>query len=631
MKSPHDENLAGKKPPSSAANHAGKSPFSLIHDLIPLFLVTGLYITLACCHIEAKSLWVDDAFSIRDARELTEFNRIRPLYFMVLRAWMVFGQGPVYLKVPTIFFGALSVVFLYFFVKDVFNRSAAIIAGLVLSTSSTYIYFSQQVRFYTLISIFAVVSTFAFITLCRRYRPYKLLLYWIILLLGLLVSPTFILLYLCHPLYLALFHRRDSGFLKRYLVSAGAVIALSSPYALFVLKKLMWWNRESWIKGIDVPSLFNFQEALSVIGMLVFSFREGVAFSPCAGAALFVLFLVLAYHYVRHKRKETLFILLSFVVPVAVLITASTFELRFFHRKTLFFVLPLTAAALGVVLSRAPAWAKALVLAGYLAVNLSLLQDFYKKSSFHGERWKEAAAFVDKRVHRQGLPLVMFPHDAVHAFKYYTDKEYRYFRINRYQDLEEVKEELGSILEDLAGREFAVIVKTNNYKARMLKDHISNLETDMEVYRFDKIEVIVFGKKAGASSRHCHKNQCFLRRGDMLTSGDLAFMADRWSVGEKVMHWSAGKGCGDQEGEWSAGSAFRGPVSGNPALQRRGWRNPDRGHYCGGNSPWFVLEKPAGDRMYTSLAFRCKSRGEAYRIEVWEESDCDMKLRWKMK
>ncbi|MFO8056620.1 MAG: glycosyltransferase family 39 protein [bacterium] len=608
-----------------------KSLLSKIYRNTPLLLIAGLYLILAAYRIEVKSLWVDDAFSIRDAKELTDFNWIRPLYFMVLRAWMAFGNGPVYLKIPTLFFGALSVVSLYFLVKEVFGKSAALIAGLVLSASSTYIYFSQQIRFYTLITLFAVISTWALIALCQKYRPYKLLLYWIILVAGLLVSPTLVLLYLFHPLYVALFYRRESNLLKKYLASGGAVIALCSPYGWFVLEKIMWWNRESWIKGIEVPSVFNITEALSVIGRLVFSFREGVAFSPYAGAAVVVLFLALAVLCSRYRKKETLLVLLSFVLPLAVLLAGSSFELRFFHRKTLFSVLPLIAAAAGVVMMRAPAWARALVLAGYLALNLSLLQDFYEKRAFHGERWEEAAAFLDKRVHRQGLSLVFFPHDAVHAFKYYADKSYHYRLINQYQDLEKIKQDLDAILKDMKNRQFTLILKTNNYKARMLIDHISRLETDMKVYRFDKLEVMVPNEKEGASSRHCHENRCFLRRGDMLTPGDLAFMAERWSGKEKAVHWSAGKGCGDQEGEWSAGFTLRGAVPANPDLERLGWRNPDPEHYCKGNSPWFVLEKPAEEKTCTSLAFRCKSRGEAYRIHVWEESDCDLKLRWKMK
>jgi uncharacterized membrane protein len=71
-----------------------------------------LALALRLYHIGAQSLWIDEGYSIYDARNLNfaiASQSVRPLYYAFLHMWMLLGQSEFFLRLPAALFGAFAV------------------------------------------------------------------------------------------------------------------------------------------------------------------------------------------------------------------------------------------------------------------------------------------------------------------------------------------------------------------------------------------------------------------------------------------------------------------------------------------------------------------------------------------
>ncbi len=81
-----------------------------------------------------------------------------PFYYLYLKMCMFFGgNGDTFLRVTSLIPGVLSIIVMYF-VGLRYNRKCAIFAALITSLSSFLIYYSQEVRLYSLLFLFSALS-----------------------------------------------------------------------------------------------------------------------------------------------------------------------------------------------------------------------------------------------------------------------------------------------------------------------------------------------------------------------------------------------------------------------------------------------------------------------------------------
>jgi hypothetical protein len=124
-------------------------------------LVVGLALALRLWRLDAASLWLDESYSLRDAGGIAPFNRIRPVYYMFLRAWLLFGTSDAWARLPSAFFGAASVYVLYRLGRQLAGARAALVAALLLAVSPLAIDQSQQVRMYALGTLLGLLGSLA--------------------------------------------------------------------------------------------------------------------------------------------------------------------------------------------------------------------------------------------------------------------------------------------------------------------------------------------------------------------------------------------------------------------------------------------------------------------------------------
>lgn len=146
------------------ANKPDKSIFILL-----LIIATFSALILRLINIDYPTgLWFDEMLSLTAAKQSFPFgithwlcvNDVHlPFYFYILHFWMnLFGDGDITLRFLSVLFGVLNVLVIYMLGKEMESEKTGIVAAFFVAINSFLIYYSQEVRFYSLIPLLASLS-----------------------------------------------------------------------------------------------------------------------------------------------------------------------------------------------------------------------------------------------------------------------------------------------------------------------------------------------------------------------------------------------------------------------------------------------------------------------------------------
>lgn len=101
-----------------------------------------------------------------------------PLYYFLARIWgLVTGMSIVNIRLFSVLLGAVTVPLLFYVSKSLVEDRVALIASLLLATSTFHIFQSQKARMYALFLLFALLSTHYYIQLINSEDYTTILLY----------------------------------------------------------------------------------------------------------------------------------------------------------------------------------------------------------------------------------------------------------------------------------------------------------------------------------------------------------------------------------------------------------------------------------------------------------------------
>lgn len=152
-------------------------------QILLFFLIFIVGFILRLWHsVKIQGLWYDEAYSFYVAKESFPMGILHrlfsedyhaPLYYFILHFWMdIFGKGDFVLRFFSVISGGLSIVAAYFCGKELVSRRTGIIASSLFAVNSLLIYYSQEVRFYSLSVLFATLALLFLIKL--KNKPSKL-------------------------------------------------------------------------------------------------------------------------------------------------------------------------------------------------------------------------------------------------------------------------------------------------------------------------------------------------------------------------------------------------------------------------------------------------------------------------
>lgn len=120
--------------------------------------------------LDAQSLWRDEVDALRFAtapreRLLDNFTRPGwngPLYYLLLRGWIAFtGTSEFSLRFFSLLFGVLSVPLIYALGRRLFTPSVGIISAFLVATSPYMVWYSQEVKMYTLLVVLSLSGVYS--------------------------------------------------------------------------------------------------------------------------------------------------------------------------------------------------------------------------------------------------------------------------------------------------------------------------------------------------------------------------------------------------------------------------------------------------------------------------------------
>jgi len=173
-----------------------------------LFFSTAitLFVNLSIATIDKFSIWFDEAFGaflIRfnffDIAKYTAYDVHPPFYYWALKIWsMIFGNSQISLRLMSVFFGVVAMLFIYLLVRRLFGKKAAICSIFLVAISPFFIKYAQEARMYTLVLALAFAATYALVIAMSSKKKVQWVIYGILIALGMLTHYFLALVWLTH-------------------------------------------------------------------------------------------------------------------------------------------------------------------------------------------------------------------------------------------------------------------------------------------------------------------------------------------------------------------------------------------------------------------------------------------------
>lgn len=236
-----------------------------------------------------QSLWVDETMSFKAFTSVAGvpywkkflYDVHGPLYSLIMHFWSAVSRSDAWLRAPSAIAGVCAVYVLYRWLIELRVKNLALPAALFMALNPFHLYYSQELRFYSLLSLFVLLTLIAF----ERFRAAPSFRT------GAMLGISFALTCLTHfsGLFLgvALFvYMLISGRLKGPHLRFGAVAA-----AIVLVVISPWIYREiSFLRGIRVVGISTLPVEERLRGELtlshwsypytLYAFSTGYSFGP---------------------------------------------------------------------------------------------------------------------------------------------------------------------------------------------------------------------------------------------------------------------------------------------------------------------------------------------------------------
>ncbi|RME43058.1 MAG: hypothetical protein D6795_20050, partial [Deltaproteobacteria bacterium] len=222
-----------------------------------LLLIVAIAAVIRLWGLGEKSIWHDEAFTLLVAQHslgeipgmILRSENHPPGGYFLFHLWMRMGHSPFWLRLPSALFGILSVLLLYTLGRPWFRERTSLVAALLLALNGYHVFYSQEVRNYTLGIFFVIPILFLGFRLVEReatagetapgrffLRDYGVLFLWCALALYVEYMTVFPMILL--GIWFLLRVRRPGASWVRFLLFGGVVALAFLPWVWFMSGKL---------------------------------------------------------------------------------------------------------------------------------------------------------------------------------------------------------------------------------------------------------------------------------------------------------------------------------------------------------------------------------------------------------
>lgn len=361
-------------------------------NTIILFLILIFAFGIRIYNLTFEGLWTDELISIYASNPYISLRRMYnvlhfwdqtpPLYPILFWAWLkVFGFTEFNARFFSVLGGMLSLVAIYFLIKELYNKSTALIITFILSVTPYHIYFSREVRSYiwaflilTLLLIFFVkqinnytkkYNRWAFIALSSLFLYVSYFSFFIHI--GLVVFIGLIFLLKLKPIQL-----------KNWIIDYIIIGISYLPWFFPFIRILGFHNGEK----ISKPHLtyffdmFNIYSASCVGGIFLIA-----VYIICLG-----YFFYASFYKIKTSKINSwlLFLILYIVVFILMYLKSATGRniLNGFMYSYVIVLFPVYLILMAGIVQVLPKYMKILFVMGFLLINSMHFQE-WEKYSYH--------------------------------------------------------------------------------------------------------------------------------------------------------------------------------------------------------------------------------------------------------
>ena len=367
-----------------------------------------------------QSLWLDEAAqALESARPLNQQYLIYadfhpPLYHYLLHFWMTMGRAEWVMRMSSVLPGVLTVFLTYLIGSKLVNKQIGRLAALLLAIAPYHIYYSQELRMYSLSTFWAAMLIYAFIS--RKWW-----LHTVALIGGLYTIYLFPFVVLAELVYLMLVGRGDpSGrsygeqfntFVKQWVFSCIIAGLSLTPWLPHFIKQFQGgvdlpsiWPEWKNISSVSAWKAFPLTYAKFMLGRITFSPKLLYAGLIAIGSifflpSIFVNFIDIGRSKLRLKLKtDILVVVLWLVIPIIIAWLLSFWvpingPWRLLLTIPAFYLLVVIGAE-----SISNQTLRKICISGLIFTSLFGTFTYHINSNFHREDWQSAMKFLNNQI-----------------------------------------------------------------------------------------------------------------------------------------------------------------------------------------------------------------------------------------
>lgn len=385
-----------------------------------IILLLALALVLRLINLN-QSFWLDEGAQVLMSQKSLTFiwfgrgaDFQPPLFYFLIHFWLKLGRSEIFLRLPSVFFGITTIYLVYLLAKRLFDEKVGLLSALFLAFAPYHIYYSQEVRMYSLLAFLGTLSTYF---LWRKKYLFYLLTTTVSLythyfaFLILIFHLNWIISGITYFSAVAGKYARLKTALRRWVLVFGGIFLLFSPWIPQFVKQLQAGKYlvnvlPGWRQVSNLSAIKAFPLTLIKFSLGRISFDNKIFYT---GIAIFI-FTVLGFIFYQASKKlskEKIFLINWFLVPVLLCILISFFIPMYQPFRLLFTIIPFYLLIAIGALSLNKRY-QSVAIGAILLISFSGLFLYYTNPKFQREDWRAATKLVESQDPQNSVAIFEF-------------------------------------------------------------------------------------------------------------------------------------------------------------------------------------------------------------------------------
>ena len=366
---------------------------------------------------EAQSLWQTSHSPLLILKIVAQDVHV-PLYHMILHGWQVFfGSSAAAGRSLSLIFFILIIPMTYFLGKISYNRRVGIFGALLVAISPFFNWYGNEIRMYSLFTFVTIVNQYLFVQIYKGKgnKSFIWLWYAISVVIGMYTHYFFGFVLLSQALFFMMYRELFSkNALKRFLLVLLLVVVFFGPWVAYVVHMGGMGSSSPLLVKPTTIDLFNtFSEFL-------FGFQNDhlntmlVSLWPIS-----VLLVLLSLRRNQKIEPQTMYFMLSFLIPIGIVFVISVAYRPIFVTRYLILTLPSLYLVISSIFSSYPRRLALFTKAGFVLVMLVFLGiEASSATTPVKENYRDATAYLEANASARDIIAVSAPF-TIYPVEYY--------------------------------------------------------------------------------------------------------------------------------------------------------------------------------------------------------------------